>query len=296
MPAVILAFAGGTLLAATLTLLGDFGFALVLATPFGMGAVIGYAVRERTSLVLVLVAAAVIFLAVTLMTLELMGMICGGICASILVGPAFLGALAGIALRYILKHSNFSQRFYFPLILLFGLPVIVWSIEQTVGFDPDSETIITTRIVDGTPEELWESIQFYEEVEGHRPRLLVLALPKPLYTRGSIDEPGDEKQCVYDKGHITKRVTEVKPGEVLAFDVIEQIDFENRSVRLISGRFLFEPVDECRTRITLETTYEPKLQARPIWRPYEIAVTRELHEHVIFGMEQTATRRRESAE
>ena len=53
---------------------------------------------------------------------------------------------------------------------------------------------------------------FYEEVKHQPPLILRIGLAHPLYTIGSSEHVGDVKTCVYNKGHITKRITEVEPG------------------------------------------------------------------------------------
>ena len=80
-------------------------------------------------------------------------------------------------------------------------------------------------------------------------------------------------------------MTEIRPGRLLAFDVIEQLGVEDRSAELISGSFRFAPAAGGRTEVVLTTTYRPLLQARWVWRPFERAVAGMLHRHVLDGME-----------
>ena len=87
-----------------------------------------------------------------------------------------------------------------------------------------------------------------------------------------------------NKGHITKRVTEVRSPELLAFDVIEQSIGYERDVRLISGSFELSPDGATHTRITLNTTYQPLLGPRWAWALGEDYAIHTLHSHVLEGM------------
>ena len=55
-------------------------------------------------------------------------------------------------------------------------------------------------------------------------------------TEGRVDGPGDTKRCVYESGHLVKRITDYQPGEPFGFDVIEQVGIEDRSAELHWGR------------------------------------------------------------
>jgi hypothetical protein len=134
-------------------------------------------------------------------------------------------------------------------------------------------------------------MRFYEQVDegsaGPRPRLFSwhwLGLPRPLATGGSVAKVGDRTTCVYDKGRLVKQVTARDEGRRLAFRVVEQ-GFETHSMRLVDGSFTFEPIDATHTRVTLETTYAPRLRPRWAWRPSEAFTVHTLHGYVLRGME-----------
>jgi hypothetical protein len=111
-----------------------------------------------------------------------------------------------------------------------------------------------------------------------------MLLPRPLYATGRAREIGDVKVCVYSRGRLAKRITRAERGKVLSFEVIEQDQFENHSIRLMGGSFNFEPMGPHQTRVTLQTEYEPLLGPRFWWRPAERWATHTLHEHVLLGM------------
>src|SRR3954452_13667725 len=56
-------------------------------------------------------------------------------------------------------------------------------------------------------------------------------------------------------------------------------------MRLVRGSFTFEPTRATPTRVTLETTFAPRLRPRWAWRPSEAWTVHTLHGYVLRGME-----------
>ena len=111
-----------------------------------------------------------------------------------------------------------------------------------------------------------------------------MGFPKPLYKQGSINKVGDVSKCVYDKGYLVKEVTDVQLNEkhaFLEFDVIEQVNIEDRAVELKTGSFNIKKKNQIMTNVKLKTTYKPLMTPRWIWRPFEKATARSLHNHVL---------------
>ena len=79
-------------------------------------------------------------------------------------------------------------------------------------------------------QQAWDLLMFYEEVDLEPPLFARIGLPHPLRTEGHIERVGDIKRCVYSSGYLRKRITRYEPGELVAFDVIEQVGVEDRSV------------------------------------------------------------------
>lgn len=289
LPAFVLA--SGLGLVTCLLLVGGagFGWAVTFAAPIMVGGVIGYSVRVgRWAAIAVAVLAWVACVA---------GMATGGMagvfCTLLLVGmaiiPLSLSVLAGVLLRLRLKHSNWGQRQWLPILAMCLLPFMVAAVELRLPAPP-AVAVETTCIIDAPLESAWSAVMFYEDVEHDPPLLLRLALRTPLYAHGRVSRVGDRRTCVYTRGRLTKKITAVRPLEALDFAVVEQEMFEDYSVRLTGGSFRFEAVDAGRTRVTLTTSYEPLLRPRWAWRPAETHVVTLLHAHVLEGMAQEAER------
>ena len=217
------------------------------------------------------------------------GTFCGLILFAIALVPILIGVAVGHLLRRQLKKSAWDQRHYLPVLLLMLLPVLAAAAEGRY----DALKIVsldTVAIIDAPPGRAWEAVQFYEEVK-HAPPLLLRLSPslRPVRTAGASQKVGDVKVCYYERGKLTKRVTEVVPGKRLTFAVIGQEHIENENVELIGGSFVLEPIDGGRrTRVRLTTTYRPLLAPRFVWQPAESLAVHTLHGHVLEGMRREA--------
>lgn len=289
-PAFALAVGGGAVLWLLAYAWGSWGYVAVLVVPFVIGCLLGYGLRVRKLVLILLVAVVAGGLVGGAVTAKIAGLLCGLVLLAIVVGPALLGLAAGVLLRNRLRKTGFSQRDYLPtILLLLATGGMIYTESALVGHSSE-EIVRTSRILPFEAPRVWDSLVFYEEVRHEPPLLARIGLPHPLYTSGEIVAVGDTTKCVYNKGYLVKRITEYRPGELLSFEVVEQQGIEDRSVRLVSGSFEFERIAHGRTRVTLTTVYEPLLSARPVWRPFEIKIARALHDHVLTGIELEAGR------
>ena len=292
-PGLMLALGGGMALYLVVVGLSGFGMASTLVLPACVGAIIGYSCRVRVFLIVLVSLLAGTGLLFGLLSLSLVSLYCGLVLAGIALGPLIIGTLAGVGLRAALKRSRFDQRWHLPLIALLLLPMAWGVLERLFARPFASETVRTSRVINAPGREAWDAVVFYEDVPGDPPPLFRIGMPRPLYTSGSAAAVGDERTCVYDKGRLTKRVTALDPGRLLAFRVVEQ-GFERHAMTLAGGRFEFESADgeTARTRVTLSTTYRPHLGPRWCWRPFERWTVHMLHGHVLGGMAGKAGRPR----
>jgi hypothetical protein len=255
---------------------------LWLGVGVSVGCILGYRARVNALALPLLGLAALVGVVVGLVSVGQAGAFCGLILACVFLVPLFGGVFLGAALRSALKNSRFSQRSYLPVIGFMAAPVVTAAIFGNSGA-VGVEAIKTSEFVAASPQECWDALQFYAEVEHEPPLLLRLTLPRPLRTTGRATQPGDTKTCVYTTGRLVKLVTGADAPASLRFTVIEQSLGIEREVRLAAGEFAFDAV-EGGTRITLTTRYEPMLTPRWAWRPAERLAVRALHRHVIEGM------------
>jgi hypothetical protein len=144
--------------------------------------------------------------------------------------------------------------------------------------------VCTAQTIQATPQQAWASILFYEQVDHAPPWLLTLALPRPVRAQGSKAAVGDVQRCIYENGHVVKRVTRRVDRRELAFEVLDQHLHFERDVTLRDGAFCLEPLDAGGTRVVLTTRYIRHLSPAWLWEPMERQILHTLHGHVLEGM------------
>lgn len=287
-PALIAAVLTGTILFAVLAFtMQNWGWAMWVATPTAAGVVLGYRLRTGVWMLGMFWLVCVMVLVGSIAGLGLAGVYCAMVLGLLLMFPVGFGALGGGLLRWHLKRTRFSQRDYLPIVIVAALPLI-WGLLEGPVQPGDIETIVTTEVIEAPREACWQGLVFYEEVKHRPPLILRIGLAHPLFATGSSRRVGDVKTCVYNKGWITKRVTEAAPGKRLAFEVISQSIGYERDVQLTGGSFEFRDLGFERTEVRLSTSYRPLLSPRFAWRPFEGIAVHTLHRHVIEGIRRNA--------
>lgn len=266
------------------------GWALFCAVPLCFGTILGYACRVQTWAFAVLGILAIVSVVFTLYVGNLAGIFCGFTLGIFFLLPTFLGVLCGVILRMFLIAGGWDHAWYFRwyVWLIAALPLIGQQVEDRIPRRQEIAVIKTGLTIDATPEEAWNAIMFYEDVEHAPPWLLHLALPQPIRSEGSKQKPGEVVTCFYNCGEIKKRISLVEPPRKLAFDVIDIRMRSENYANLKDGSFEIEPVGEKQSRITLTTRFERKLHPSFFWEPIEHKVIHTLHGHVLEGMRRKA--------
>jgi hypothetical protein len=293
MPALLLAGGGGGILWTVLIMLYGFTAATTLTVPLAIGAIMGYGGKVGFWGRLLLALIALGFAIGIVAGMGFLGGLCAAVVATCAMVPVLIGVLTGRALRVILAGSNFSQRDYLRSwmlqALIFLLPTAAAIIE---GRHPllSPISVTTTQVINAPPMQAWHGIQFYEQVRRPVPWLLRLSPSlRPMYTIGHSEKVGDLKTCVYQRGKLAKQITEIIPGQRLAFRVVVQDQIENDGAKLLDGSFDLTPIDNgTRTRVMLTTRYVPLLTPRFAYQWAEALAIHTLHGHVLAGMKDTA--------
>lgn len=287
-PGFCLAVACGVLSYAVCLTSGELGWSLFGAVPLSFGAILGYGTRVRTWLLAVLGILAIFTVVTTLVMMHFAGIFCGCTLGVIFLIPTTIGAVLGVILRLVLQNSAWDQRAYFPWIVMLFFPYACQMLELAIPNRTEVATVRTQLKVDATPQEAWNAIMFYEDVDHAPPWLLRLALPQPIRSVGDKSRVGGDVRCFYDKGYLAKRITRREEPRVLAFDVVEQRVQIEHDAALKSGSFEIEPTADGKAIIRLTTRYERKLAPRFAWEPIEQHVIHTLHGHVLEGMRRQA--------
>jgi len=149
--------------------------------------------------------------------------------------------------------------------------------------NPRGEAVTTAVSLGASPEAVWKALCFYEDVPD-RPSLFLLSiLPRPIRSEGEKTRVGAKVRCVYDGGHLVKRITAAEPAHRLRFEVLEQrLGMEN-CVSMGEGSYEIRPANGG-SEVLLTTSYRGHLRPRFLWRPFERSFAHGVHRHVLAGM------------
>lgn len=145
-------------------------------------------------------------------------------------------------------------------------------------------TIVTRMSFASPPKRAWEGLMFYEQVDQRPPFYLRWLLPVPVRTIGRKSEVGDEARCIYETGHLIKRVTQVEVGRLYAFAVTEQELEIGGGMRLSHGSYELAPRPGGGTEIAATTHYVSRRAPRWLWRRVEAQVCHVFHRHILRAM------------
>ncbi len=147
---------------------------------------------------------------------------------------------------------------------------------------PDT-TVVTRMNFAAPPEQVWRGLMFYEEIDSPPPLLLRLLLPIPIRTEGPKAAVGDETTCVYEKGHLLKRVTRIDAGRYYGFEVVEQNLAVGGTV-LSGGCYALRELPGRGTEVAITTRYTSPRRPGWLWKPIEATVCHMFHRHLLASM------------
>ena len=149
-------------------------------------------------------------------------------------------------------------------------------------------TVVTRLAVAASPARVWETLMFYEQIDARPPVHLRLLLPVPIRTEGPKSAVGDEALCLYEGGHLVKRVTEVDVHRHFGFEVVAQELAVGGGMRLSGGWYELRELPGGKTEVELATRYEGGKRPRWMWKPIEAAVCHSFHRHILRAMRRDA--------
>ena len=158
--------------------------------------------------------------------------------------------------------------------------------------EPAGSGCVTTRMTFAAPPgRAWEALLFYEQIDERPPLHLRLLLPVPVRTEGRKSAVGDEARCIYEGGHLVKRVTAVEPGRRYAFAVVEQALAVGGGIRLAGGEYALRALAGGGTEVETATRYTSPRRPRWLWRRVEAFVCHAFHRHILRAMRRVAEAR-----
>ena len=147
------------------------------------------------------------------------------------------------------------------------------------------QTVTTRRVFTASPAQIWDVLLFYEQIEQRPPWLLRILLPTPERTEGAKSAVGDEARCIYDSGHLVKRVTAIDPGRRYEFEITEQC-LAVRGLALHGGHYALRERPDGGTVVETATRYRSPRRPRWLWQPIEAFVCHRFHHHLLGAMQR----------
>jgi len=155
---------------------------------------------------------------------------------------------------------------------------------ESIASETRPVAIVTRMDFAASPAQVWEGLVLYEEI-GERPPLhLRLLLPVPIRSEGEISEVGDEAKCLYEGGHLLKRIMRIERGGLYEFEIAEQALSVGGGMRLSGGCYTLRERPDGRTDVAIETRYVSSRWPRWFWRPLESMVCHWFHRYLLGSM------------
>jgi len=148
-------------------------------------------------------------------------------------------------------------------------------------------SVVTRMSFAASPTQVWQGLKFYEDIDERPPLHLRLLLPVPIRSDGRISEVGGAAECLYEGGHLLKRVTRIQPGQLYEFEVAEQQLSVGGGMRLSGGRYTLRELTDGRTEVSLQTRYVSSKWPRWFWKPLERLVCHWFHRYLLSSMRRT---------
>lgn len=146
-------------------------------------------------------------------------------------------------------------------------------------------TVETVSQIPCSATEVWQTVCFYEHVQATPSWLLRTILPVPEATTGCYGEIGDESRCMYsDGGYLAKKITGLKNGAHIDFDIIEQTIRYHKHIVLKGGSIevIADSDNSCSVRMI--TRYEMRTPLLTLIRPFIVMTISAMHRFVMGDM------------
>jgi hypothetical protein len=147
-------------------------------------------------------------------------------------------------------------------------------------------SIITRSKIKASTAQVWWSLMFYEQIQELPPLHLRVLLPLPIGTEGSKLAVGDVATCLYQGGHLLKRVTQIHPRRRYEFAVVEQNLRLGGGILLSGGSYALRELRGGGTELAVTTRYVSCRRPRWLWKRIEATVCHMFHRHLLSAIQK----------
>jgi uncharacterized membrane protein YhaH (DUF805 family) len=271
--------------------LGSYGLALFLGTPFLIGAASGYVYNYRAARsvgsTVAVVLASVVLAGCSILLFALEGLLCILMAAPFALVIGLLGGLLGAAIA---SGCGARQQRVTPALLLPLLLAGVDRASSSVAELPLREVVSAVEI-DAPPERVWPHVVGFSELP-----------PPESWARIEGAGVGAVRRCEFSTGAFVEPITHWEAPRRLAFDVSRQpptmhewspyarvhpphLDYALRSRR---GEFRLTALAGGRTRLEGRTWYEIEMHPQGYWALWSNLLIHRIHERVLAHVKRLA--------
>ena len=157
-------------------------------------------------------------------------------------------------------------------------------------------TAVTSMTINGSRNDFWKKVEFYEHVNKKPNLFLRLSLPTPQEVEGRHDKVGDTCRCKYsDGGYLTKRITRIIDNHRIEFEVIEQSIRYQNTIKLLGGIIEIQETGENKCIINMTTYFDSQVSFSSFANLFIRRGIKAMHRFVIRDMKMQLTRMSQTA-
>ena len=217
---------------------------------------------------------------------ELEGMVCILMAMPIIVCAIILGVIVNYIFkkfRKSKKQDNLIKSSIIPFCLFLSFAFVETELKKDEQFIMEVKSEI---ILPYSPNQVYETIKSVDTLDTEKPFLMQLDLPVPQKCILEEEKVGGIRTCYFEGGKIVEKITELEKGKILKMDVIDYQLTGRKWLGFKEAIYLFEELENNRTKMTRITTYTSVLYPRFYWGPLEKIGIEQEHEYVFNNLKK----------
>lgn len=258
----------------------DYGYAFFILFPLFLGFAIGTLFKNGFQILYLTIGIVVGSLALLMFGIE--GFVCVLMLLPIFIFSVWLGYF--ISKRLKMKVDSDTQKVMvsvLPLIVLLG----AGHLEKMIDLEPQKIEIVSSKLLDYTPEIVFDEVKAMEKLDAEKSLLMKLGLPTPIRCELKADTVGALRHCIFENGAIIAQLTKYEKGKILEMNVVDYTLTGRHWFKFIDANYTFEE-SEGKTKITRTSSYTSILKPRWYWEPLEKYGIEKEHEFVLSSLKK----------
>lgn len=258
----------------------DYGYAFFIFFPLFLGFSIGTLFKKGLQILYLTIGIIVGSLALIMFGIE--GFVCVLMLLPLFMFTVWLGYYISKRLKLkIDKDSKTIMVTFLPLIVLLG----AGQIEKIVDLKPQKIEIVSSKLLDYSPEILFDEVKSMKKLDAEKSFLMKLGLPTPIKCELRADTIGALRHCIFSNGEIIAQLTKYEKGEILEMNVVDYTLTGRHWFKFIDAKYTFEE-NMGMTKITRTSSYSSILKPRWYWEPLEKYGIEKEHEFVLNSLKK----------